>query len=53
MTFIPSHFYAIARPPFRIQALPFYVTFRSFTAGAVEGVSEVLTFHFLGALAPS
>ena len=29
--------------------LPFYVTF---TAGAIAGVSEILTFYPLGALAP-
>jgi hypothetical protein len=34
---------------FCVLALPFYVTF---TAGAIAGVSEILTFYPLGAPAP-
>jgi hypothetical protein len=34
---------------FSILALPFYATF---AAGAIAGVSEILTFYPLGALAP-
>jgi hypothetical protein len=48
-TFISSLFLRFNPHPFHTLALPFYVTF---TAGAIAGVSEILTFYPLGALAP-
>ena len=44
----PRHFNPLTHR-FCILALPFYVTF---TAGAIAGVSEILTFYPLGAPAP-